>query len=154
MIKSEVMAFWTSASRKISAVPVVCVSSLGARTSGLGAGKPVRCGFCAKAVSSGGALSGGVMRVISIGPQQRIPRATEVESLRGGLLRTCYAHAVAPFQCIPHHGPIGDGHKRLGVFFRIGSEGVERQARPAEDEGLEARVGQGGCVRHGAAMGW
>lgn len=64
-IKSEFIAFCTSGNRKMAAVPVVCVKSFGASTSGLGEGRLVRCGFCARAVSRGGALSEGVTRVMS-----------------------------------------------------------------------------------------
>jgi hypothetical protein len=64
MTKSPVIAFCTSGSRRISPVPVVCVNSAGASTSGFGL-RLVRNGLVLSADSSGGADSGGVIRVMS-----------------------------------------------------------------------------------------
>ena len=65
MMKSEVIASWTSGSRRISAVPVVWFKSTGASISGLGEGREVSDGFVARAASSGEEDSGGVINVMS-----------------------------------------------------------------------------------------
>lgn len=52
-IKSDFIACCISGKRSNSAVPVVKVNPLGARTDGEGAGSDVRCGFCESAASRG-----------------------------------------------------------------------------------------------------
>ena len=62
--KSVVIAFCTSGRRSSSPVPVVCVKSAGASTSGFGL-RLVSAGLVLSAASSGAADSGGVIRVMS-----------------------------------------------------------------------------------------
>ncbi len=64
-MKSPVIAAWTSGSRRISAVGVFWESEEGARRSGLGRGRDVRCGFWARAVVMAAADEGGVMSLMS-----------------------------------------------------------------------------------------
>jgi hypothetical protein len=72
MTKSVVIAFCTSGRRRSSPVPVVCVKSAGASTSGLGL-RLVSHGLVLRADSSGGADSGGVINVMSVLCQQSNP---------------------------------------------------------------------------------
>jgi hypothetical protein len=64
-MKSPLITFWTSGSRKRSPVPLSCVRSAGARMSGRGVGSDVRWGFCDMAASMASLDSGGVTRVMS-----------------------------------------------------------------------------------------
>lgn len=64
-MKSPVIAAWISGSRRTSAVGVFCEREEGARRSGLGSGRDVRCGFCARAVVMAAADEGGVMSFMS-----------------------------------------------------------------------------------------
>ena len=66
MIKSCVIASWTSANLKISAVPEVKVKSSGAIISGFGLGRLVRYGFVSSADCMASLDSGGVISVIPI----------------------------------------------------------------------------------------
>ena len=72
MMKSPVIAAWISGSRRISEVGVFWESEEGARRSGLGRVRDVRCGFWARAVVMAGADEGGVMSLISLGPRQSL----------------------------------------------------------------------------------
>lgn len=65
-MKSPVMTACTSGRRRISAVPLVWVRSVGARISALGGGREVRCGFCDRAAWMAFAEEGGVIMWISI----------------------------------------------------------------------------------------
>lgn len=67
-MKSPVIAAWISGSRRISAVGVFWEREDGARRSGLGSGREVRCGFWASAVMMAAAEEGGVMSLISLNP--------------------------------------------------------------------------------------
>ena len=64
-MKSPIIAAWISGSRRTSAVGVFCEREEGARRSGLGSGRDVRCGFCARAVVMAAADEGGVMSFMS-----------------------------------------------------------------------------------------
>ena len=64
-MKSPVMAAWISGCRRISAVGVFWESEEGARRSGLGRGRDVRCGFWARAVVMAAADEGAVMSLMS-----------------------------------------------------------------------------------------
>jgi hypothetical protein len=64
-MKSPLTTSRTSGNRKISAVPVVLSRSLGAKRSGFGRGRLVRCGLVLKAALIADAEDGGVIRVIS-----------------------------------------------------------------------------------------
>lgn len=101
-MKSEVMLFCTSSSRRSSPVPVVCSSSAGARISGF-RGRLVNEGFVARAASNAGWDSGGVMSVMS----GRISRVYQIEI---GFL-TIDSHSMTPVQRIPHHRTVGNGHE-------------------------------------------
>ena len=65
-MKSPVIAAWISGSRRISAVGVFWEREDGARRSGLGSGREVRCGFWARAVVMAAAEEGGVMSLMSL----------------------------------------------------------------------------------------
>ena len=64
-MKSPVIAAWISGSRRISAVGVFWEREEGARKSGFGRGREVRCGFWARAVVMAAAEEGGLMSLIS-----------------------------------------------------------------------------------------
>ena len=89
------MHAWTSGSRSSSAVPVVRVKSVGARTEGDGDGRDVRWGFCDKAVSNGARLAGGVINVMS---RFICLVYSYLTVTRNGKKLTCNTHAVTPIQ--------------------------------------------------------
>lgn len=60
---------------------------------------------------------------------------------------------MTPLKGIPYHGPIRDGDESFGEVARIGVEGVEAFAGPAEDDGLEAGGRRCG-VRHCFFLGF
>jgi hypothetical protein len=66
------------------------------------------------------------------------------------IVPTCHAHAVAPFQRVPDHGPVRNGQQRLGYFLWCGCECAERRTGAAQDERLEARRRQ----RSVGHLGW
>jgi hypothetical protein len=49
---------------------------------------------------------------------------------------TSNSHAIAPVQRVPDHGTVRDGDERFRQVLRRRCEGVERDSRTAEDEGL------------------
>lgn len=65
-MKSPVIVASISGWRRISAVGVFWERDGGARMSGLGSGREVKCGFWARAVVMAAAEEGGVMSLISL----------------------------------------------------------------------------------------
>lgn len=51
---------------------------------------------------------------------------------------TRYAHAIAPIQRVPNHGPISYGDQRFWKIFRVGREGGKRHPWTAQNYSLEA----------------
>lgn len=49
---------------------------------------------------------------------------------------TSNSHAIAPVQRVPDHGTVRDGDERFRQVLGRRCEGVERDSRSAEDEGL------------------
>jgi hypothetical protein len=52
---------------------------------------------------------------------------------------TSNTHAIAPVQRVPDHGTVRDGDERFRQIFWRRCEGIERDSRTTEDEGLQAR---------------
>ena len=49
---------------------------------------------------------------------------------------TSNAHAIAPVQRVPNHGTVRDWDERFRQVLGRRCEGVERDSRTTEDEGL------------------
>jgi hypothetical protein len=49
---------------------------------------------------------------------------------------TSDTHAIAPVQRVPDHGTVRNWDERLGQVLGRRCEGVERDSRTTEDEGL------------------
>lgn len=100
----------------------------------------------------------GVLRHGGLDGVERLGRGDEGDVWRSSLsragvcagagLRTRDAHAIAPFERVPDHGPVGNGQQGLGHVAGRRGEGAKGRAGPAENERLEARRGQRG-VGHG-----